>query len=181
MAFEAMKNAAVRLGWTMTPADPGVFDIDSMVNIYGEERGVPVRLDRCASMYSFSTSAFLRPAIPWNFLITPEGVGSAVKHLLGFHDVETGDVAFDKMFNLQTSEPEKLKRLLTPGLKQRLVKLFGDVSPVGPVTFGVSQAGVIISRVYLTNMITTENVTRDIPLAVDMVEALKSEGAATYR
>jgi hypothetical protein len=172
MAFEAMRAAASHLGWQLVPPDPGLFDMYSMVSIHGSEDGIPVRLDRCASAYQFTTNAFVNPPVPFDFIITAEGIGDALAHFVGFHDVAIGDPVFDKRFKLVSSEPERLKRLLTPELKAALEALHAATKPLGFRGFSVTPTVVNINRVYPTTWITESNVMLDIPTVVATVRAL---------
>ena len=157
-------------------------DVYSLVSIFGVHDGVPVRLDRYASAYSFTTHAFLEEPLPFDFLISPEGLGDSIAHFLGFHhEIETGDVAFDKKLKISTTDPDRLRRLLNPELKEALYALHAFVGTFGLRGFHVSQGAVSITRAYATNWITPQNIVNDIPIAVATAQKLKLAAAGAYR
>ena len=176
MAFEAMKDAAQRLGWKLTPQDPGMLDVYSVVTISGVESGVPILLERRAAMYGFTTFGFITPPLLMPFMFTTEGVGGKIANALGMHDIEIGDAAFDKKYRIGSKDPDYMKRLLTPELKALIENLDAQTMPVFN-GFKITEGAVSIERSYMTNMIVPENIVADIPLVVSAVRALKEAHA----
>lgn len=176
MAFEAMKDAAQRLGWKLTPENPGMLDIYSVVTITGVDSGVPVLLDRRAATYGFATIGFIDPPLPVPFMITTEGVGGTIANALGMHDIEIGDAAFDKQFRITSKDPDFMKRLLTPEMKALIAKLHALTEPVFN-GFKVTEGAISVERSYVTNMITPEDIVADIPHVVAAVRTLEETPA----
>jgi hypothetical protein len=170
MSIDAMKTAAIRLGWRLTPTEPSVFETHSILSIFGHDDGVPVRLDRDPPTYTFTTTAFFEQAIPFDFMVTTESMGDKLRHIAGFHDVEIGDPDFDRVFKLETSSPERLKALLHEDMKSVLFALRDAADPSGRRGFRVTPLGISITRVYPPVLFTAQDAIADLPLAVSTVK-----------
>lgn len=176
MAFEAMKDAAARLGWKLSPADPGLLDVYTDVTLTGAEGDVPIILCRRASTYAFVTTGFFRPALTPAFVITTEGVTGAIAHALGMHDIEVGDRAFDQKFRIASKDPAAVERLFTAEVKAALFQLAAKTN-VAFNGFRVTEGAVSVERAYMTNLITPDDIVSDIPLVTATIRALRAAAA----
>lgn len=171
--YEQMRNVGQRLGWKLDPADPGLMATHSVVTLFGMNGDVPVRLDRSSSDQYFATNAFVHPAIPFDFALTHEGLGATIKELLGFHDVEIGDPAFDKSFRVVTKDKEAIVKIITPEVKAALVALSAKTTH-----FRISGSVVTVTRTFFANLYSEADVTGDIAEAVAVASALKAAATA---
>jgi hypothetical protein len=174
--YEGMQAAASRPGWKLEPANPGVMHLYAAVALLGSEAGVPVRVERVGGAQSLTTMAFLDPPLPFHFAITHEGFVDTIKSLVGFHDIEIGDAAFDKSFRVVSKDVDAVKRLLVPEVRDALTKLSAAVHPFGMRGFHVSEHGVSVTRVTGAGAVSTEEALGDVPVTVAVVQALRRAG-----
>jgi hypothetical protein len=58
--------------------------------------------------------------------LSRQGVFSAITKMFGQQDVEVGDAAFDAAFIVQSSDPNRLRGLLTPSVRSGLLRLLAS-------------------------------------------------------
>jgi len=133
---------------------------------------VPVRLDRSSSDQYFATNAFIQPAIPFDFALTHEGLAATIKNLLGFHDVQIGDPAFDNSFRVVTKDKDAIAKILTADVKAALVALSAKTTH-----FRVTGSVVTVTRTFFANLYSEADVVGDIPETVAVASALRAAAA----
>lgn len=179
--FDGMRDAAKSKGWALNPANPGMMDVYGSVTLTGEEEDVLVRLERLAAIHQFSTTAYLRPALPFSLSLRFEGVRGAIAHLLGMHDLEVGDANFDKTFRIVASEKDAdaVRKVLTPEVRELLFALSEEARAFGNA-FSVTEAAVNLSRQYMMPM-SEDEVLLDVTRVVGVARAMKQAAQGLYR
>lgn len=113
--FEAMVEVGERKGWKLEPASEALAALTYVpVTLRGEESGVRIELARFTALHTFTTTGFIEPAVPTEFVITREGLTGAIAHSLGIEDVEIGDEVFDRTFRIASKDSSAMRRLVTP-------------------------------------------------------------------
>jgi hypothetical protein len=113
--YEAYRHLAENLGLRLS-TDPGMMTF--VFDVYGDVDGQPMVLRRlCGSGARIDITVSLRPHLDLGLGITRTGVVSRVAEWLGGHDIEVGDAAFDSAFTLRGDEPDRVRALLSPDVR----------------------------------------------------------------
>ena len=177
MLYEGLRSAAEKKGWSIE-GDSALREalVSMPITITGREGDVPVQLLRASALHTFSTNAFIKPAIASPFDISTEGVTGAIAHALGIEDVEIGDDGFDREFRLVSKDPDALKKLLTPHVRAVVEELAAETKAFGS-HFRITESVVWLQRPCWGTM-TEEEVLRDIPLCVRAVKTIQAAAQA---
>ncbi len=81
------------------------------------------------------------PSLNLGLELTREGLFSGIEKALGTQDIEIGERGFDDQFMIKGSNPEAVKRFLTPSRRMRIERLF--TSAKGSVTIEDSRITVV--------------------------------------
>ncbi len=116
-------DAAQRLGLEFTPSGPF-----SRPTITGQSAGHTIRIDTVthSSGKSQHTDTRFRVEYPsqgFDFALSREHALRRLSKMFGAQDIEIGDPSFDEAFIVKTSDPEKLAALLTPAVRDSLIRL----------------------------------------------------------
>lgn len=143
--YEEYRQVARRMGLELSPSDPGMMTFQIFAT--GTVDGRKVQLFRqCGrGAYVKITSTFDMP-YDLGLGVGPEGVLSSIAELLGAHDIELGDDAFDRAFMVRGDEPERVKALLGPDARNAIAgaRASGDLRVTDAdfsITFGVAFGG----------------------------------------
>jgi hypothetical protein len=171
--YEGMQALAEIAGWKLDPPHPGALHLYSSVTLTKEESGIPVRLERIGGAQLFTTLAFLEPPLPFSFAISNEGLIGALKHLVGIHDIEVGDAAFDKAFRIVSKDEAAVKKLLNAEVRASLTDLLHATNPLGMRGFQVSEHGASLTRVTDPFSLSPDQLVADVPVVIAVVQAMQ--------
>ena len=101
--------------------------------IEGTLGGIPVRTDTYVQRSGNSSTTYTRyraryPALGVDLRLSREGAFSAITKFFGAQDVDTGDQLFDEAFTVKTSDPARLRSILTPSVRAGLLRLLASYS-----------------------------------------------------
>lgn len=120
IGFDQFAWVARLHGLSMEPKESAL--LSSYVALDGEVDGVRVHVRQWVGQFvHVELSAFVDPPADMRLSIRTAGLGTKLGHLLGKHDVDVGDPAFDEAFEVKGDEPERVKALLTPELRAGLL------------------------------------------------------------
>lgn len=99
--------------------------------IDGISDGHPVKVDSYTHRAGDSNQTYTRYRVGFTPLrldlrLKRQGVFSAITKLFGEQDLLIGDDAFDAAFVVQTSDPTRLRQLLTPSVRSGLIRLLAS-------------------------------------------------------
>jgi hypothetical protein len=118
--FESLRHVARELGLAMEPREQAVGTTTALLS--GSVSGMPVELEQWALDYlHVYTRAFFTPAADLGLTIEPAGLGAKVGALLGWNDVQVGNAAVDDAYVIHGREPERVAKLFTPAVTERLI------------------------------------------------------------
>ncbi|MDJ0923086.1 MAG: hypothetical protein QNJ77_00880 [Acidimicrobiia bacterium] len=103
----------------------------SRPTLNGTIQGHPVTIDTYVVRSGNSSTTYTRyrvgyPRFGFDLTLKREGAFSAITKLFGQQDVEIGDELFDDAFLVKTSDPGRLKKLLTPSVRTGLLRLLAS-------------------------------------------------------
>jgi hypothetical protein len=116
-------DAAQQLGLEFRPSGPF-----SRPTITGQSAGHTIRIDTVthSSGKSQHTDTRFRVEYPsqgFDFALSREHALRRLSKMFGAQDIEIGDPSFDEAFIVKTSDPEKLAAVLTPAVRDSLIRL----------------------------------------------------------
>lgn len=124
---ETWRRVAGRLGLQMQGGS-GI----SKPMITGTLNGLPVRIDTYTQRSGNSSTTYTRyqvqyPPAGFNFQLKREGgISTLIGRFFGIEDVQVGDPLFDGAFKVKTADPGRLTSLLTPSVRNGLVRLLAS-------------------------------------------------------
>ncbi|MCP3994113.1 MAG: hypothetical protein GY722_03470, partial [bacterium] len=124
---ETWRRVAGRLGLQMQGGS-GI----SKPTISGNLNGLPVRIDTYTQRSGNSSTTYTRyqvqyPPAEFNYQLKREGgITSMIGRFFGIEDVQVGDPMFDGAFKVKTADPGRLTSLLTPSVRNGLVRLLAS-------------------------------------------------------
>lgn len=119
--YVAYHILAKELGLRLAP-EPGMMTFS--FNVSGELDGHPVDLRRtCGRVSRVDITSPVHPHLDLGFALTRSGVVSRVSEWLGKQDIQMGDPEFDKAFTIKGDEPDRVRALLTPDVRQVILSL----------------------------------------------------------
>lgn len=167
IGFDQFKWAAEQLGLRMDPEEPG--GRSSRILLDGEVDGTRVHVEQWTDQFvHVNFSGFLDPPADLRLSIRTAGIASKLGELLGKHSIKVGDPAFDAAFDVNGDEPERIKALLTPGIRALLL-----VWAKADVRFYVTDEGVFLFAlpgIYST--MDPEELVKDVRATASLAKAL---------
>lgn len=120
--YEAYKSAAAELGLRMNPVEPGMMtffiDLDGTV----DGRQVHVRRVVGANGFFVVESTWETP-LGAGLAVSSAGLFDTLASLVGFHDLEVGDAAFDHKFRVKAKDAARAKTILHAEVREALLQL----------------------------------------------------------
>jgi hypothetical protein len=100
----------------------------SRPTLSGNIGGHPVHIDTYTQRSGNSSTTYTRyrvgyPPLGLGLSLKREGAFSVITKLFGAQDVTVGDTLFDDAFTVKTSDPQRLRSLLTPSVRTGLLRL----------------------------------------------------------
>jgi hypothetical protein len=120
--YDEYREVARKLGLRLAPEDPGLLTFSFVLE--GDVEGHFVQLLRtCGNGASIRTTSPLRPAMDLGLSVRRAGLLSSIAELFGAHDIVLDDPDFDDAHAVRGDEPERVRALLQPALRARLLSL----------------------------------------------------------
>lgn len=99
----------------------------------GNVAGHPVRIDTYTQRSGSNNTTYTRyrvgfPPLGIGLQLKREGAFSTITRFFGAQDVSVGNGLFDDAFTVKTSDPERLRNLLTPSVRSGLLRLLASHS-----------------------------------------------------
>lgn len=154
--YEVYRTLARELSLRLDPADPGMMTF--ALDLTGELDGQPIKLHRLnGSGARIKVTSPIVPHLDLGLGLTRAGVASKVSEWFGKRDIQLDDEPFDKAFTIRGDEPERVRALLNPELRQAvgnhdapLIELTDGEFSAGGAVQGASSYGVSDTVEYLT-------------------------------
>ena len=107
----------------------------SRPTLTGKISGLPVTVDTFVRRSGNSSTTYTRyrvayPNVGFELQLKRQGAFTAITKLFGAQDVEVGDSLFDDAFVVKTSDPNRLRDLLTPSVRTSLLRLLATYGGV---------------------------------------------------
>lgn len=164
--FESLRHVASELGLAMEPREQAVGT--SIALLSGTIAGMPVELEQWAANYlHVYTRAFFTPAGDLGLTIEPAGLGAKIGSLLGWRDVQVGNPVIDDAYVIHAREPERVAKLFTAAVTERLTLWKG-------ADFVVTDECVHLSLPVAPLWVTGPLTTRDIHAPEDLANNLRA-------
>ena len=125
--------------WGAVAADLGLnFQVGGGISrpvLTGTVGGLPVRIDTYVQRSGRNSTTYTRyrvmyPHLGFEFQLRREGAFAAITKLFRAQDVEVGDQLFDDAFAVRTSDPNRLRQMLTPSVRTGLLRLIASYGGV---------------------------------------------------
>lgn len=119
--FHTLAQVASARGLTMDPKEQSVFE--SRATLRGVVEGRVVELHQWAGDF-LHVEVYAHFSWPGDLglALAPAGFASKLGELLGWHDVQVGDAAFDDAFVLRAVDQERARQLCTPAVRAALLR-----------------------------------------------------------
>lgn len=125
--YEIYKATAHELGLRMSPDDPGMMTFT--IDLDGTVDGRPVHVRRVVGAGGFFVvESSWSPSLGAGLSVSSAGILDRIGELVGVHDVQVGDPAFDDAFRVRARDRERARQLLRPDVRAALGGLQGDVT-----------------------------------------------------
>lgn len=120
IGFEQFTLVANELGLRMDPTESKF--LSSRITLDGEVDSARVLVEQWVGQWvHVDFCAFIDPPADLRLSIRTAGLAAKLGELLGKHDIEVGDPAFDAAFDIKADEPARAEALLTPALRDSLL------------------------------------------------------------
>lgn len=124
--YEIYRTTARELGLRMSPDDPGMMTF--FIDLDGTVDGRPVHVRRVVGAGGFFVvESSWSPSLGAGLSVSSAGLLDRIGELVGVHDTQLGDAAFDDAFRVRARDPERAKQILRPEVRAALTGLEGDV------------------------------------------------------
>lgn len=118
--FTVLQHLAAQLGLRLEPTEQAL--LTTTAQLSGLVDGTYVELHQWqADFLHVYLRAYLAPPADLGLALAPSTLGAKIGALLGRHDTQVGDAAFDDAFVLHAQETARAQALFTPALRETLL------------------------------------------------------------